>query len=112
MSLEGAELPFVVWTDHKNQQYIQQAKRLNLDFITGLPASDGNTVILVVVDRFSNAAHFVALPKLPSVAETARLLVDHVFKLHGLPQDVVSNCGPQFTSQFWRAFCSLLGASG
>ncbi|KAJ8375851.1 hypothetical protein SKAU_G00064310 [Synaphobranchus kaupii] len=35
-----------------------------LDFITGLPASHSNTVILVVVDRFSKAAHFIALPKL------------------------------------------------
>ena len=68
-------------------------------------------VILVVVDRFSKAAHFVALPKLPSAAETAQLLVDHVFKLHSLPQDVVSDRGPQFKVRFWRAFCSLLGAS-
>lgn len=27
--LEGAQKPFVVWTDHKNLQYLQQAKRLN-----------------------------------------------------------------------------------
>ena len=37
-----------------------------LDSVTGLPESDGNTVIFVVVDRFSKAAHFIALPKLPS----------------------------------------------
>lgn len=29
MVLEGAEKPFVVWTDHKNLAYIQTAKRLN-----------------------------------------------------------------------------------
>ena len=82
-----------------------------LDFITGLPVSDGNAVILLVVDRFSKAAHFVALPKLPSARETAQLMIDHVFKLHGLPQDVVSDRGPQFTARFWRSFCSQLGAS-
>ena len=37
-----------------------------LDFVTGLPMSEGNTTILTVIDRFSKAAHFVALPKLPS----------------------------------------------
>lgn len=37
-----------------------------LDFVTGLPPSQGNTVILTVVDRFSKATHFIALPKLPS----------------------------------------------
>ncbi|KAJ8402920.1 hypothetical protein AAFF_G00362340 [Aldrovandia affinis] len=82
-----------------------------LDFVTGLPSSNGHTVILVIVDRFSKAAHFIALPKLPSALETARLMMDHVFRLHGLPQDVVSDRGPQFASRFWRAFCSLLGAS-
>lgn len=38
-------------------------------------------------------------------------MIDHVFKLHGIPLDVVSNLGPQFTARFWWAFCKLLGAS-
>ncbi len=82
-----------------------------LDFVTGLPPSAGNTVVLTVVDRFSKAAHFIPLPKLPSAKETAQLMVDHVFKIHGLPTDVVSDRGPQFTSQFWGEFCRLIGAS-
>ncbi|KAJ8359222.1 hypothetical protein SKAU_G00157470 [Synaphobranchus kaupii] len=82
-----------------------------LDFVTGLPPSQGNTVILVVVDRFSKAAHFISLPKLPSAPEMAQLMVDHVFRVHGLPLDVVSDRGPQFSAKFWRSFCTLLGAS-
>ncbi|KAG1967775.1 retrotransposable element [Pimephales promelas] len=82
-----------------------------LDFITALPPSQGNTVILTVVDRFSKAAHFIPLPKLPSAKETAVTIVDHVFRLHGLPMDVVSDRGPQFVSKFWREFCKLLGAT-
>lgn len=65
-----------------------------LDFVTGLPASRGNTVILTIVDRFSKAAHFVALPKLPTALETAHLLTTHVFRLHGIPEDIVSDRGP------------------
>ncbi len=38
-------------------------------------------------------------------------IVDHVFRVHGLPVDVVSDRGPQFVSKFWREFCQLLGAS-
>ncbi|XP_016396320.1 macrophage mannose receptor 1-like [Sinocyclocheilus rhinocerous] len=38
---------------------------LSLDFVTGLPPSQGNTVIVVVVDRFSKATWFIPLPKLP-----------------------------------------------
>ncbi len=37
-------------------------------------------------------------------------VVDHVFRVHGLPVDVVSDRGPQFVSKFWREFCHLLGA--
>lgn len=82
-----------------------------VDFVTGLPPSEGNTVILTIVDRFSKTVHFVPLPKLPSALETANLLVLHVFRLHGIPQDIVSDRGPQFSSQVWKAFCQALGAS-
>lgn len=60
-----------------------------MDFVTGLPPSEGKTVILTVVDRFSKMAHFIALPRLPSAKETAEAVLFHVFRLHGLPQDVV-----------------------
>lgn len=53
--------------------------------------SEGNKTILTIVDRFSKAVHFVPLPKLPSALETANLLVQHVFHLHGIPQDIVSD---------------------
>jgi len=82
-----------------------------LDFITGLPLSAGKTVILTVVDRFSKAAHFIPLAKLPSAKETAQIIIENVFRIHGLPLDAVSDRGPQFTSQFWREFCRLIGAS-
>lgn len=62
-------------------------------------------VILTIVDRFSKAAHLVPLPKLPLAAETVDLLVSHVFRLHGIPKDIVADRGPQFTSWVWRAFC-------
>lgn len=81
---------------------------ISLDFVTGLPSSNGNTVVLTIVDRFSKFAHFVPLPGLPSSRETADLLVKHVFSLHGIPSDIVSDRGPQFTSQVWQAFCLAL----
>ncbi|KAI3355581.1 hypothetical protein L3Q82_018414 [Scortum barcoo] len=82
-----------------------------LDFVTGLPPSNGKTVILTIVDRFSKAAHFVALAKLPTARETADLLANHVVRLHGIPRDIVSDRGPQFISQVWKSFCTGLGAS-
>lgn len=55
---------------------------LSLDFITCLPLSRGNTVVVIVVDRFSRMVYFIALPKLPTASETARLIIDYVFKYH------------------------------
>lgn len=83
---------------------------ISLDFVTGLPPSKNNTVILTIVDRFSKAVHYVPLPKLPSSLETAQLLITHVFRIHGIPSTIVSDRGPQFTSQVWKAFCGALGA--
>ncbi|CAJ1078658.1 Pol polyprotein [Xyrichtys novacula] len=82
-----------------------------VDFVTGLPPSQGNTAILTIVDRFSKSAHFLPLPKLPTAIKTADLLVSQVFRIHGIPSDIVSDRGPQFTSEVWRAFCKALGAT-
>ncbi|KAI3357227.1 hypothetical protein L3Q82_015684 [Scortum barcoo] len=69
-----------------------------LYFIMGLPSSANNTSVVTIVDRFSKAAHFVALPKLPSACETADLLTVHVIRLHCIPQDIVSDHGPHVES--------------
>lgn len=82
-----------------------------MDFITGLPPSKGKTTILTIVDRFSKAAHFIPLNKLPSASETVDLLVQHVVRLHGIPTDIVTDRGPQFISQVWQAFCKAVGTT-
>lgn len=84
---------------------------ISLDFVTGLPPSAGNTVVLTIVDRFSKLVYSVPLAKLPSTKEKAGLLLLHVFRLHGPPRDVVSDRGPQFISRFWKAFCALIGST-
>ena len=63
------------------------------------------------VDRFSKMVHFIALPKLPSSAETADLLTTHVIRLHGIPHNILSDHGPKFTSWVWQAFCRGVGAT-
>jgi hypothetical protein len=43
--------------------------------------------------------------------ETASLYLANIFKLHGLPDDIVSDRGLQFQSHFWKAIWSLLGTT-
>ncbi|KAL0152827.1 hypothetical protein M9458_051867, partial [Cirrhinus mrigala] len=80
-----------------------------VDFVTDLPSSNGNTTILTVVDRFSKGCRLIPLPKLPTAMETAEALCETVFRYYGLPEDIVSDRGPQFTSRLWRSFFKLLG---
>ncbi|KAI2668804.1 Transposon Tf2-11 polyprotein [Labeo rohita] len=79
-----------------------------MDFVTDLPPSNGYTTILSVVDRFSKGCHFIPLPKLPTAMEMAELLCNWVFRFFGLPEDIVSDRGPQFTSRLWSEFFRLL----
>lgn len=81
-----------------------------MDLVTGLPPSEGKIAILTVVDRFSKMVHFIPIPKLPSAKDIAELL-QHIFRPHGLPRDIVSDWGPQFTARFWAELCRLLGIS-
>ncbi|XDV26708.1 hypothetical protein PO909_030346 [Leuciscus waleckii] len=79
-----------------------------VDFVTDLPLSQGFTTILSVVDRFSKACRFIPLAGLPTALQTAEALLHHVFRLYGLPEDIVSDRGSQFTSRVWKALCSQL----
>uniref|UniRef100_A0A8C6LC12 Gypsy retrotransposon integrase-like protein 1 n=1 Tax=Nothobranchius furzeri TaxID=105023 RepID=A0A8C6LC12_NOTFU len=81
-----------------------------LDFVCGLPLSRGFNVILTIVDRFSKACHLVPLKALPTSAVTAQLLIKHVFRLHGIPTEILSDRGPQFVSRIWKEFTTALGA--
>lgn len=56
---------------------------ISMDFIEGEPKPFGTHVILVVVDRFSKAAHFSALPHPNSTLDVAPMHLDNVFKLYG-----------------------------
>ena len=82
-----------------------------VDFVTDLPESQGHTIILTVVDRFSRGVRFVPFTALPSAFQTAHALFQHVFRIFGIPEDIVSDRGPQFTSQVWAAFFEHIGVS-
>jgi hypothetical protein len=69
-----------------------------MDFMECLPTSEGANTILVVVDRFTKYAHFIPM-KHPVLAPlVARVFVDSVIKLHGMPRSIISDRGTIFTS--------------
>lgn len=74
---------------------------ISIDFITGLPLSQGYDVILVVVNHLSKYAHFISL-KHPYLARTmAESFIRDVAKLHRLPKFIISDRDPLFLSKLW-----------
>lgn len=84
---------------------------ITIDFVTDLPVSNGHTTILTVIDRFSKACRLIPLPKLPTTMQTAEHLCNWVFRFYGLPEDIVSDRCPQFTSRLWSAFFRSLNTN-
>ena len=77
---------------------------LTVDFITKLPVVAGKDAVLVVCDRLSKITHFVA-----TTEGLARLFRNNVWKLHGLPESVVSDRGLQFAAELTKELNRMLG---
>jgi hypothetical protein len=75
---------------------------INMDFVEGLPKSEGKDVILVVVDRFSKYAHCMALSHPYFVSGVAKIFLSNVYKLHGLPASITNDRDLVFLSRFWK----------
>jgi len=80
---------------------------LSMDFVVDLPKSKDLTCIMVVVDRLTKMAHFIPFRCLPTAAIAADAFLSTIFRLHGLPESIISDRGSQFTSAFWNRLCSL-----
>jgi len=77
---------------------------LTVDFITKLPVVAKKDAVLVVCDRLLKMTHFVA-----TTEGLARLFQDNVWKLHGLPESVVSDREPQFAAELTKELNRMLG---
>jgi len=95
--LKLSEVPKKPWT------------HLTVDFITKLPVVAEKDTILVVCDRLSKMTHFVATMEGTSAEGLVRLFRDNVWKLHGLPESVVSDRGPQFAVELTKELNRMLG---
>ena len=82
---------------------------LSVNFVVELLESFRHDAVMTVVDSISKRVHFVPTHIMVTAEGVARLFLHHVWKLHGLPKCVVSNCGPQFVASFTKELYRLLG---
>jgi len=81
---------------------------IGIDFVEALPRVQGKTVILSVVDRFSKYCHFIPLAH-PYTAQTVTQAFGDIVCLQCVPQSIVSDRNPMFTSAFWTELMRLTG---
>ena len=82
---------------------------ISADFITKLPLAQGYDSILVVVDQLTKMAYFIPTTEKTLAKGLARLFRDNVWKLHRLPESIISDRGPQFVAGLMRELNRMLG---
>jgi hypothetical protein len=83
---------------------------IGMDYLGPVPVSkSGNDMILPAVDRLTKMAHFIPTTTKVTTKETAELFLRYVFRYHGLPDNIVSDRDPKFTSHFCMNLQKILG---
>ena len=86
--LEPINVPMRLWNS------------ISMDFIVGLPKSEGYTKIWGIVDRFSKMAHSIPIWTEEHIKELALIVLKEIWRLHGLPESIISDRDTWFTSKF------------
>nr|GEW79232.1 putative reverse transcriptase domain-containing protein [Tanacetum cinerariifolium] len=85
-------------------------ENITMDFINKLPrTSSGHDSILVIVDRLTKSAHFLAIREDYKTKKLARLYINEIVARHGVPVSIISDHDSYFTSRFWQSLQKALG---
>lgn len=80
-----------------------------MDFIDGLPASQGMNTIMVVVDCLTKYAHFISISHPNTTSHIADVFVKEILRLYEMPRTIASDHDPIFINHFWKSFFKLHG---
>jgi hypothetical protein len=95
---------------HQLDTPVEKWESVAMDFITGLPTTQlGHDAIMTVTDRLTKMVRVIPTQTTATAPQTAKLFVDHVVRLYGVPNSIVSDRDSKFTSWFWKSTFALLG---
>ena len=81
-----------------------------MDFVTSLSrTAKGHDTIWVIIDRLTKSAHFLPIKKTFSLNCLAKLCIEEIVRLHGIPSSIALDHDPRYTSYFWEALYDALG---
>ncbi|EOY16887.1 Retrotransposon protein, Ty3-gypsy subclass, putative [Theobroma cacao] len=69
----------------------------------------GYDLIWVIVDQLTKSAYFIPVKTNYGSGKYAKVYIDYIMRLHGVPMTIVSDRRPQFTNKFWRSLDEALG---
>ena len=80
-------------------------EHVTMDFVTHLPQTlQGYDAVLVIVDRITKSAHFLAVRMTFTLERFCHLYIQEIVRLHGVPVSIVSDRDPIFMAHFWKSF--------
>ena len=82
---------------------------ISIDMIGPLSKSNEMDAILVIMDRFTKIIRLKAMMTNISSEGVAKIYRDKIWKIHGIPKMILSDCGLQFASKFMEDFTRILG---
>ena len=85
-------------------------RSLHVDLVGPLPTSHGNTYLFTIIDRFTRWPEAIPLPD-ALASSCASALIQHWISRFGVPEDITSDRGAQFTSTLWKEVNMLLGTA-
>ena len=78
-------------------------EHITMDIVTELLRTrKGHNAIWVIVDRLTKSAHFLAMNIKDQLPKLAKMYIEEIIRLHGVPASIVSDRDPRFVSRFWQ----------
>jgi len=75
-----------------------------IHFAVPFPSDNKKELILVVLDHFTGFSYLIPVSQNITAVQTANLLIERIFSVHGFPTSIVSDRDPKFTYRFWMQF--------
>jgi len=82
---------------------------ISTDLITQLPESISYNTICVIVDKLTKRAYFIPINNWFLFKDMVQLLYDKVYPLHGLPLQIISDRGVQYSAKLFQEWYKILG---